>query len=543
VPGAPTQSPAAPAATPAAATDKPPEAPAQATTGAAGAASPSTTPKGDSLPNAGYIPGYRQLGTLGMPPHTPRTGALPGGMTPGYGAPLPSQKWTFTWNGFMTASLQFSGNERPTTQPGQTKLVFHVPPATVDEYASFVGTNTVPGQWVQMNFIYGTPSVSANVTLTTWNPADASTYYQIGSEQFINNAYMSFSKIPIGPATLRAQLGYFYNTYGNLGAYGLGMYTNSIVGGVRGVGEDLIAESALSDSTTLALEDGFMGSRNGAAPLSIINSGQNGTGNTTWPASWIHHAHLGIERKGDLTLRARFHYIQNWAQDDRSQRQLDNVTTHQLDESYIKDGHLNVYGADFSVGSPVYGYLGFGAAYVSGHNATLLKGLTTFGGDGTDLDQRWWGQPTGGTGTLTVAGANFSTSLAKIVSYPTPFNNDGPDVVVNTGFIIAKSTSSIALYDRVRHKYGLDVLYTFLPYVGVGMRADRVVPTSKDSEETFHVLAPRLVFRTGWNSHEAITLLYAKWFYGPHTHAEASSVLQPDRRDDQLFALNVNLWW
>jgi hypothetical protein len=51
------------------------------------------------------------------------------------------------------------------------------------------------------------------------------------------------------------------------------------------------------------------------------------------------------------------------------------------------------------------------------------------------------------------------------------------------------------------------------------------------------------VFHTGWNSHETITLLYAKWFYGPHTHAEASAVLQPDRRDDQLFALNVNLWW
>jgi hypothetical protein len=75
------------------------------------------------------------------------------------------------------------------------------------------------------------------------------------------------------------------------------------------------------------------------------------------------------------------------------------------------------------------------------------------------------------------------------------------------------------------------------------MRADRVVPNSKDSEETFHVLAPRLVFRTNWQSRETITLLYAKWLYGPHTHPEASSITPGDRLDDQLFALNVQIWW
>ena len=70
-------------------------------------------------------------------------------------------------------------------------------------------------------------------------------------------------------------------------------------------------------------------------------------------------------------------------------------------------------------------------------------------------------------------------SLAKIVSNPVPFNGDGPDIVLNTGFELAETWSHFAPYDgRVRHKYGLDVLYTALPYLGFGVRSDRVVPSS-----------------------------------------------------------------
>ena len=43
-----------------------------------------------------------------------------------------------------------------------------------------------------------------------------------------------------------------------------------------------------------------------------------------------------------------------------------------------------------------------------------------------------------------------------------------------------------------------------------GVRFDRVVPNSKDSSETFHVLAARLVFKTDWQSRESIMLLYAQ---------------------------------
>ena len=82
--------------------------------------------------------------------------------------------------------------------------------------------------------------------------------------------------------------------------------------------------------------------------------------------------------------------------------------------------------------------------------------------------------------------------------------------------------------------------------MSVGGRVDQVVPNSKDSTESFQVAAGRLVFKTDWQSRESIMLLYAKWFYGDNTHAEYSTVtpsLPLPRLDDQLIAVNVNMWW
>jgi hypothetical protein len=109
--------------------------------------------------------------------------------------------------------------------------------------------------------------------------------------------------------------------------------------------------------------------------------------------------------------------------------------------------------------------------------------------------------------------------------------------------VVARSTTDFEPFNRVRHKYGLDVLYKLLPYLSAGVRGDRVVPNSRDSGETFHVLATRLVFKTDWQSRESVTLLYARWFYGPDSHPEASASVAPDRIDDQLLSLNVSMWW
>jgi hypothetical protein len=459
----------------------------------------------------------------------------------------------------MSATAQASINERPAPGPGQSRTVFHVPPQTTDEYQSFVGTATMPGQWIAMNMRYGNRDVSANVTLSTWNPSQPTTFHQLGSQNFIQNAFLAYNLPALGKVTLRARVGYFYDYHGNLGQYGNGVYQMPMVGGARGVGESITGELSLGPKWTLTFEEGIMGDRSGRPPAGNVPANPSYSLNPVYPASYVAHAHLGLIRRGEYTLRINVHLLHNWAQDDRPQSNcfvtsmtngvqlcrpnVDNMVTRGVGEAYIPDGRITVFGADATINHAVYGLLGVGGSHIDANNAFMLRGLLTFGGEGQHLGERWLGLDTAATGTVDAVAINYTGSVARILAGNKPFDANGPNLLVDAGAVFAVShTANPAFDDRKRYKFALSGLYSFLPWLSAGLRFDHVVPTSKDSSETFDVLAARLVFKTDWQSRESITLLYAKWFYGAHTHPEFS-VLQRPWLDDQLIALNVNLWW
>ena len=508
------------------------------------APSPTPVPK-DALDDPGYLPGYRSYPSLGLSSFAPLVGGLPGGITPSFMAPMPPGQWTLRWNGYFSASAQFSSNDRLQTSEGQHTLIFHAPPATIEEYASFDSVNAVPGHWVQMYFKYGNRDVTAVVMLSTWNPSEPTTYYQIGSENFLNSVYLDFN-IPEVMANLKlsARTGYFYNNYGQLGQYGLGMYQNPIAAIIRGVGGTFTGEYELSPKLTVSLEEGFMGNRNGKAPNVLTRQNPNYNTDPTYPASYIEHVHLGLARRGaTTTVKAQLHTILNWAMDERPQVSTDNMVTRGIDESYIRDAKMSVYAADITVSHPGYGLLAIAASHVDASYAYTLKGVQTFGGEGQNLTDRWLGDETTGTGTVNVVAFNYTGTLGHILAHPAPFDPNRADLILNAGGVLANSHSANPLFnDRNRWKAGLDLLYVLTSWVGGAVRFDYVSPNSHDSAENFCVLAPRLVFKTNWTSRENISVMYAKWFYGSHSHAEYSAVLVP-RLDDQLFALNVNMWW
>jgi hypothetical protein len=272
--------------------------------------------------------------------------------------------------------------------------------------------------------------------------------------------------------------------------------------------------------------------------------------------------HVGLLRNGERTIRAGLHWMTNWAHDDLGQMVRDNPVTRYVNEAHVRDGRIDVLAADATVQDRTWGYLGAALSFTRGENAALLRGLTTFGGEsGLTLTERWFGQATNGSGKLFAAGLNYAVSLGRVLSAPEPFANDRPDLVLTAGFVIAYTQvttpviegttmgstfpADVDLFNhRLRYKFGLDAFYTFKSWMSAGLRVDRVSPNSKDADEDFSVLAARLVFKRNWNSRENITLLYGKWFYGPHSHSEASSLIPSDiGLDDQLVALNVNLYW
>jgi hypothetical protein len=506
----------------------------------------------DVLEEAGYVPGYRSYSGLGLSPYTPQVPGLPGGFTPGFAAPMPSKDWTFTFNGYMSASMEVSTAEREDPQPGQAKTVLHTLPVIIDEYNSFTSTNSRPGNWVNLNFSYGNEIVTSSVSINTYNPSGPTNFWQIGSQYFINNMFLRFRAPEVEGFRAGWTVGYFTNNYGALGQYGGGLYTHAITGGPQGVGETIVIEHDVADGLVAVFEDGLMGNAGGHNPNDIVQGG--GTeGDPEWASSLTHHAHLGLISGGSTTLQAQIHYMVTWHQDDRLQRNpvlnplespADIPTTREVDESYVRDGRLTVVGFDAKMTSQAYGVLGFGMAYIDGYYAFPLRGVTTFGGEPERLTNSWWGVSTGGTGTMLLGGISYTFSVARLLLAPDPFSGQAPDLVITTGATFGRTTSTEKPYDgRVRHKYGIDGLYTVLPWLGFGLRLDRVVPSSKDPEQTFHVVAPRVLFKTDWNSRENISLGYVKWFLGKESHLDGLSARASEQIDDQMFTLNFNMYF
>jgi hypothetical protein len=501
---------------------------------------------GDRLAAPGYIPGYRTYVGVGIAPYNPRVGSLPGGMTPSFGAPSPSDDWSFNFTGFMSASVRASINERKNPAPGQSSTVLHAAPTTIDSYGSFNDTGATPGNWVGMIFSYGNRYVTGYVSFDTYNPTRGTNYRAIGSQYFINDTFVAIRVPPLDKLRLFWNVGSFTQPYGRLGRYGGGLYNPPMIGSVSGVGEIVTAEYDLNDTLTLVLDDGFGGgTKTGKTPIGTLNSAQSNFQDSNAPASWNHHVHLGLRRKGDTTVQLTGHFMSNWSQDDAVPARLtDNPDTRQWDESKPRDGHIHVVGADLKLISQTYGYLAFGGMYLDAKNSYRLRGLSTYAQDGVRVSDDWLGATTGGTGSIWAAAFNYEFSIGSILRAPTPFWGDGPDVHVETSFQVAGTNSEDKQFDgRIKQKFGADVLYTFIPWLGVGIRADRIAPNSKDPKETFYDLQARLQFRSTWQSHETVTLKYSKWFYGDHTHGDGWDARPREQLDDQMIGLGFGMWW
>jgi hypothetical protein len=225
-------------------------------------------------------------------------------------------------------------------------------------------------------------------------------------------------------------------------------------------------------------------------------------------------------------------------------RATDNPDTRQWGESKPRDGSVHVFGLEARAISQAYGYLALGGAFIKADNAYRVRGMSTYAQDGVRLTQDWLGETTGGTGSIWVLGINYKFSLGAIFRAPAPFWGDAPDVVAETSFQVAGTSSDDEFFDgRLKQKAGLDVLYTFIPWMGVGGRFDRIAPNSKDDEETFYALQARLQFRSNWQSHETVTLRYAKWFYGDKTHGDGWDARPREQLDDQMIGLGFGMWW
>ncbi len=498
-------------------------------------------PAGDN-PAPGYLPGHRPAMGLGLSPYAPQTPGLPAGLTIPFSAPAPSDDWTFNFWGYMSAALRVGRGSRDNPTPEQSSTTLHTYPRIVDAYGMFSGTNVPPGSWVDLTFEYGNKLVTSHVKISTWKPTVGSDWTPLGSQNLFQEAYLSF-KVPVGKLNLKWTAGAFSNTYGGLGQYDVGRYNAAIIGSPFGVGETLTGEFGLDGSHTLFLEDGVMGRLGkmpvGPGPIVSIDPAFN----SSIPSSWVHHAHAGIARHGIVPLVLGLHYITNWAQDERDQQ--DDPRTPFLDESHRPDPRMDVFGADFRMLDNYLGNFAVAASYADAHYATLLTGFNFFGSyNGEQMTKRFFGPRAGGTAKMFVAGAEYNLGWARLLRHPTEFGGDGPELTTSIFIDYASVKSQDPDFDnRKMIKFGAEATYRFFSWLALSARADRVVPNSKDPDESFSVISPKIIFKSDWLSHEQVTLAYARWFYGPHTHAEFPNDFTRGQLDNEMYALTFGMWW
>jgi len=496
----------------------------------------------DDASQAGYVPGDRRAFRLGLAPQAPQAPALPGGLTTPPAAPSPPDDWTFNFRGFMSAALRVSRGGRDNPTANQSAITLHTLPRIVDSYGMFSGTNTPQGSWVDLTFEYGNSVVTAHAKLTTWKPAGGVDWTAVGSQNFVDEAYLTYHAIPAGKLRLEWTAGAFRNIYGGLGQYSVGQYNAQIIGMPFGIGETLTAQYDIDDTYTLHLEHGIMGRLGKSAP-GVVPLAENGGANPALPSSWVHHAHAGLARKGDIPFVLGLHYLTNWAQDERDQQ--DDPRTFTIDESRRPDPKMDVYGFDLRMLDNWLGNFAIAGAYADAKYAALLTGLNFFGAyTGEHMTKRFFGPQGGGTAKMFVAGFEYVLSWGRLLRHPQPFGGEGPDLTTSVFADVASIDSKDPDFNgRKLYKFGTEVTYRFCSWLAVSGRADHVAPNSKDLQESFYVLSPKLIFKTDWLSHEQVTLSYTRWLYGAHTHGEFPDNFTRGQLDNEMYALSFGMWF
>lgn len=480
--------------------------------------------------------------TLGLSPGAPEIAALPGGVTPAFGSDTKQSKESrFEFHGMVFLPLRFGINKRENPGAGQKETVLHAPPRVPGDFETFAYTTVIPEPWSQLNFSYGNQTVMANVIVAARTVTSANGYFDPPDMLGINDAFLTFT-VPT-PENLRLQfnLGAFANRYGNMGEYDLGRYGTPLIGRVSGTG---LTGTGMLDvgELTLTTEVGFQGQLT-KAPVGVEPAGWNGFADPNVGSSFAGHAHLGFNYKKMFQLNG--HFIKAFTRDDRS-------TTAREPE-----GGIRILGVDtrLSVGRFGHLYLGYAhtAADAAGTVSSVVRVLNAPGGPG--LIDEYLGPDSEGDGALNTFGGQFDLSLGNLLRYPSPFEGNGPDLLIS-GFLVLTNVSSPNdnvvgeddfVYDGVNKlKLGGELGYSALSWLALGFRYDHVMNDTDLAKRSQGIITGRLILHSDWNSQDQVVIQYSHYRNGSLT-AVREGYPPADRYeiepDAHVLSITASMWW
>jgi len=467
-------------------------------------------------------------------------------------------------------------------------------------YTDWNYTNTTPGPWAQLNFSYGNSRAAMTIIVGSYSLTTAG-YRNLQAQQGIDQAFVTvnFPEAFGDMGGLVWTVGAFNNRYGTAGKYDGGAYETYLFGRTRVAGSTLQANLDLGGPFSLTIEQGLGAkieiqafTNNGVNQVFQIPTPYNDQSHTAagygsvynrdredlpyqgpvpQGSTLVHHYHLGLAYKKLLVFGA--HFLQSYTPDDNWNPQNDFIpnTSDRLPRRYgPQPGRMTIYGGDIRLSGGVLGegYLGY--SHIGASNvlalADAIEVLHSFAG--WNFKQNFFGRtydphtgtyqgPQNESGTVDTILAQYTFSLGALVNYPGNFWGQGPDLNATVfgmlNLVDSKGTAASSFKTK-KLKYGLDVAYIPLSWVGVGIRGDVVQPdldaTVKDGNDegnagsvrNFKVITPRIVFRTGFLTHETITVQYSHYFLGDRAYPTYPYEFAV-KSDADMFAVAATMWW
>jgi len=279
-------------------------------------------------------------------------------------------------------------------------------------------------------------------------------------------------------------------------------------------------------------------------------------------STFLAHGHVGVANK---TLALGAHLLYTWTPDDNwdpRNSAILNVTDRTPRAMGPTKGSLLIVGGElrFTGGYWGDGYIGYSHIDAQNINALSDSIEVVNSYSGWSMKQSYFGRnynfhtgvyqgPQNESGKIDTISAQYTFSAGAWARRPTAFWGDGPDLSV-TLFGMLSLVNSPPLNSHTmttkKLKFGGDVIYTPLNWFGIGGRADVVQPdldaVESGSAASFKILSPRLVFKTNFVTHEAITVMYQHYFLG-----DAAYPVFPyewsAKADSDVLAVSGTMWW
>jgi hypothetical protein len=290
-------------------------------------------------------------------------------------------------------------------------------------------------------------------------------------------------------------------------------------------------------------------------------------------STFLAHGHLGLAYRKMVTFGG--HFLYSWTPDDNWHRVNsvlgDNINANPRASGKTK-GSMTVFGGDVRLNGGVLGdgYIGYSRIDAKDINALAdgIEVLHSFGG--WQFKQNFFGRsfhphtgiyqgPQNESGTVDTVLFQYTFSFGALARYPENFWGQGPDIAV-TAFgmfnrIQSQHPSGNPAWNlnTKKLKLGGDIIYTPISWFGVGGRFDWVQPdldaalarqvgNPGGSQLSFMVFSPRVVFRTQFVTHEAVTLQFQRYVLGDAAYPVYPYEWVP-KADTYVFSIAGTMWW